>query len=280
MFCNIQIMRRAMFDHLFSQLFPDVLLLAVEPEGQAELPDLVLRTREGPGRSSQPRPGWDTLRQYGGDLRGAGGRGGPWSHNGGPVCSRGPEGFWLSGHRRSAPTQPLRDLPPAREPAPPQRRLHGESDPDGARPHPAAPALVLLHPSAALWRAVPGGQRGEEESAVAVTERHLDWAIAPAPSFCTDAPHTPPDVHIFVYAFQTNMFPFHSKLCFMSIIVFVLHSVMTRNNVLIFQEKVILCPCSTEAVISNTGIFVAIANNTLYGSKLYIFLLCQKSLGY
>uniref|UniRef100_A0A671Q229 G protein-coupled receptor kinase n=1 Tax=Sinocyclocheilus anshuiensis TaxID=1608454 RepID=A0A671Q229_9TELE len=31
---------------------------------------------------------------------------------------------------------------------------------------------------------------------------------------------------------------------------------------------------------SSTGIFVAIANNTLYGSKLYIFLLCQKSLGY
>ncbi len=26
------------------------------------------------------------------------------------------------------------------------------------------------------------------------------------------------------------------------------------------------------------GIFVAIANNTLYGSKLYILLLCQKSL--
>ncbi len=38
-------------------------------------------------------------------------------------------------------------------------------------------------------------------------------------------------------------------------------------------------PWSTKAVISNTGIFVAIDNNTLYGSKL-IFLLCQKSLGY
>ncbi len=37
---------------------------------------------------------------------------------------------------------------------------------------------------------------------------------------------------------------------------------------------------STKAVISNTGIFVAIDNNTLYGSKLSIFLLCQKSLGY
>ncbi len=37
---------------------------------------------------------------------------------------------------------------------------------------------------------------------------------------------------------------------------------------------------STKAVISNTGIFVAIANNTLYESKLLIFLLCQKSLGY
>ncbi len=41
-----------------------------------------------------------------------------------------------------------------------------------------------------------------------------------------------------------------------------------------------MCSCSTKAVISNTGIFVAIDNNTLYGSKLYIFLLCQKSLGY
>ncbi len=37
---------------------------------------------------------------------------------------------------------------------------------------------------------------------------------------------------------------------------------------------------STKAVISNTGIFVAIANNTLYGSKLYIFILWQKSLWY
>ncbi len=30
--------------------------------------------------------------------------------------------------------------------------------------------------------------------------------------------------------------------------------------------------------ITSTGIFVAIDNNTLYGSKLYIFILCQKSL--
>ncbi len=33
---------------------------------------------------------------------------------------------------------------------------------------------------------------------------------------------------------------------------------------------------STKPVLSRSGIFVAIANNTLYGSKLYIFLLCQK----
>ncbi len=84
------------------------------------------------------------------------------------MCSRGPEEFGLSGHRRSAPSQPLRDLPPAREPAPPQRRLHGESDP-ALTTHPAAPALVLLHPSAD-----PGGQRREEESAMAVIERDLD----------------------------------------------------------------------------------------------------------
>ncbi len=33
-----------------------------------------------------------------------------------------------------------------------------------------------------------------------------------------------------------------------------------------------MCLWSTKAVISNTGIFVAIDNNTLYGSKLLIFL--------
>ncbi len=37
---------------------------------------------------------------------------------------------------------------------------------------------------------------------------------------------------------------------------------------------------STDAVISSTGIFVKIANNTLYGSKLLIFLFCKKSSGY
>ncbi len=37
---------------------------------------------------------------------------------------------------------------------------------------------------------------------------------------------------------------------------------------------------STKPVLSRWGIFVAIANNTLYGSKLYIVLLCQKSLAY
>ncbi len=37
---------------------------------------------------------------------------------------------------------------------------------------------------------------------------------------------------------------------------------------------------STKAVLSHWSIFVAIANNALYGSKLYIFILCQKSLAY
>ncbi len=35
---------------------------------------------------------------------------------------------------------------------------------------------------------------------------------------------------------------------------------------------------STKPVLSRWGLFVAIANNTLYGPKLYIFLLCQKIL--
>ncbi len=37
---------------------------------------------------------------------------------------------------------------------------------------------------------------------------------------------------------------------------------------------------ATKPVVSRWGIFVAIGNNTLYGSKLLIFLLWQKSLGY
>ncbi len=36
-------------------------------------------------------------------------------------------------------------------------------------------------------------------------------------------------------------------------------------------------PWTTKPFISSTGIFVAIARNPLYGSKLSIFLLCQKS---
>ncbi len=37
---------------------------------------------------------------------------------------------------------------------------------------------------------------------------------------------------------------------------------------------------STKPVLIHWGIFVAIANNILYGLKLYIFILCQKSLAY
>ncbi len=39
-------------------------------------------------------------------------------------------------------------------------------------------------------------------------------------------------------------------------------------------------PCSTKPVISRRGLFVAIVNNTLYWSKLMIFLSWQKSLWY
>ncbi len=37
-----------------------------------------------------------------------------------------------------------------------------------------------------------------------------------------------------------------------------------------------MCLCSTKAVISNTGIFVAIDNNTLYGSKIIHFSFMPK----
>ncbi len=58
---------------------------------------------------------------------------------------------------------------------------------------------------------------------------------------------------------------------------------LSLNSVCAIKSMIsleIMCPWSTKAVISNTGIFVAIDNNTLYESKLYIFHLCQKSLEY
>ncbi len=50
----------------------------------------------------------------------------------------------------------------------------------------------------------------------------------------------------------------------------------TSNDYLTF----VTLAWSTKPVLSRWSIFVAIANNTLYGLKLYIFLLCQKSLAY
>ncbi len=43
------------------------------------------------------------------------------------------------------------------------------------------------------------------------------------------------------------------------------------------SSKVHMWPWTTKIVISSTGIFIAVANNTLYGSKLPIFLVWQKS---
>jgi len=40
-----------------------------------------------------------------------------------------------------------------------------------------------------------------------------------------------------------------------------------------FMVDVDMRPWSTKAVLSRWGIFIAIAKNTLYGSKLYIFLM-------
>uniref|UniRef100_A0A671KDX2 Son of sevenless homolog 1 (Drosophila) n=1 Tax=Sinocyclocheilus anshuiensis TaxID=1608454 RepID=A0A671KDX2_9TELE len=57
-------------------------------------------------------------------------------------------------------------------------------------------------------------------------------------------------------------------------------SPFSDNSLFRDQNRSPMCPCNTKAVLSHWGIFVAIANNTLYGSKLSISLLCQKSLGY
>jgi len=51
-------------------------------------------------------------------------------------------------------------------------------------------------------------------------------------------------------------------------------------NALLCHSTYIIWPWTTKAVLSCTGIFVAIANKTLYWSKLSIFILWQKSLRY
>ncbi len=53
--------------------------------------------------------------------------------------------------------------------------------------------------------------------------------------------------------------------------IFILHIFMVFYVATIYVYKM-------WAVISSTAIFVAIDNNTLYGSKLLISILCQKSL--
>ncbi len=57
---------------------------------------------------------------------------------------------------------------------------------------------------------------------------------------------------------------------FSQVVMLIIQFIMEK--IISIDEYVSLC--STEAVISSTAIF----NNTVYGSKLYIFLLCQKSL--
>ncbi len=48
----------------------------------------------------------------------------------------------------------------------------------------------------------------------------------------------------------------------------------------IYSIYIYMRPWTTKPVLSRWGVFVAIARNTLYGSKLLILLLCQKSLGH
>ncbi len=50
---------------------------------------------------------------------------------------------------------------------------------------------------------------------------------------------------------------------------------ITKVHVMLFTINICV-----PGVLRRWGIFAAIDNNTLYGSKLYIFLLCQKSLGH
>ncbi len=55
---------------------------------------------------------------------------------------------------------------------------------------------------------------------------------------------------------------------------------LTSSFKLVQFTKLNMWPWSTNAVLSRWGIFVAIAKNTLYGSKWLIFLLCQKWFGH
>ncbi len=53
-----------------------------------------------------------------------------------------------------------------------------------------------------------------------------------------------------------------------------INQILQRLYILLVMQKIFY----NLEIMSRTGIFVAIDNNTLYGSKLYIFILWQKSL--
>ncbi len=90
-----------------------------------------------------------------------------------------------------------------------------------------------------------------------------------------------PDAHLFIFMKQFSFIFFFFFFSFFFSLFYYFCSGCLQYLIcnLLFSVSH-MWPWSTKAVISNTGIFVAIAKNTLYGSKLYIFSSCQKSLGY
>ncbi len=72
---------------------------------------------------------------------------------------------------------------------------------------------------------------------------------------------------------EINLFPSFDEL--LNYIIWYFINVDKKPNVNIPFSNVTL-----DHKTSRWGIFVAIAKNTLYGSKLLIFILCQKSVGY
>lgn len=154
------------------QLFPDVLLLAAEPQGSPIVRVPALRAGKGPwGSARHPGPRRDLVRQHGRVLHGAWGCRGPWSHW--RAVPSLPEGPGLCDHSGGPPPQPLRPLSPTRnQPCP--LRLPGESRHASVILHGHTASTTVLplhsqpHPSSNPECRAAGGQGSLQENALAV----------------------------------------------------------------------------------------------------------------
>lgn len=166
------IFRFSHYTCLLSQLFPDVLLLAAEPQGSSIFWVPALWAGKSPrGPARHPGPWRDPVRQHGWVLNGAWGRWRSGSHWG--AVSSVPEGPGLCDHSGGPPPQPLRPLSPTWD-KPSPLWLPGEPGHASVvfHSHVASTAVLPLHPQPHSGShtncGAAGGQGSVQKNALAV----------------------------------------------------------------------------------------------------------------